>query len=141
MNTARKKPGPKPRPKPSADPPKPLPGKRVHGCHDCHYCNVVEGQASCCHNAPVLDGWPPVKLDYWCGQWADRRRPPTLDNMLTPHEVARLMRLDPFDVQSMCERKLLRAYLVDHQWRIPQTAILEYLQGPASALDGEPFDV
>lgn len=62
------------------------------------------------------------------------------ERLLTAEEVAERLRLAPFTVRRMIRRGRIRAYKVGRAWRVPEEAVLEYLQTVGNVPSGAAHD-
>lgn len=57
--------------------------------------------------------------------------------VLTPDEVAKLLRVSKRTVERLCQSGKLRAIRVGRLWRIPRSSLEEFLRGPQEQKEGE----
>lgn len=52
----------------------------------------------------------------------------SLQNLLTVDEVAGQLKLSPKTIRKLCASRSITAIRLQHEWRIPQSAVEEYLR-------------
>jgi excisionase family DNA binding protein len=57
----------------------------------------------------------------------------SLDELLLPAEVARILRVTPRTIERYCKQGKLRAVKVGRRWRIPKSALEDFLRQGGSS--------